>query len=62
MTITEVIGVVSALVAGGGLVFVGLQLHVLVRQMRVQSHQAIYAHQQDLDALLFQRLDLKGDS
>ena len=56
---TTAVAIASAATSAAGLGFVGWSVRVLVLQMRTQSHQAIYAHQQEVDALLFQRLDLK---
>ena len=59
MSLTTIVTLVTAVTSTAGLVFVGWSVRVLVRQMRIQSHQAIYAHQQEVDSLMFQRLDLK---
>lgn len=59
MSLPTVVAISSAVTSTAGLVFVGWSVRVLVLQMRTQSHQAIYAHQHEVDALIFQRIDLK---
>jgi hypothetical protein len=59
VSVTTAVAVTSALASAGGLVFVGWSLRILIMQMRTQTYQAVYSHQQELDSLMFQRLDLK---
>lgn len=59
MSVQATLAFVSLITSLGSVIVVVWSVRILVGQMRAQSHQSIYTHQQNLDLLLFANLELR---